>query len=375
MLAVTGALALLATAIVYGTKVVNPDGPNYCWDSWRGAHVPWSDSADDGDEGFKVESDKRPSASEAQGACEIHFTLNRGRTLDPTPPSRVTLAYGQLPETEEDRRGWLASYVHGGAVPLPNGVPGLVDTRRGMVVLPRACEVKGEPTVVTLAADGAWNDDNEDHKGWDPNRRQLTRLLLLAAQKGMEHTGCADGEKLTTDGAFLGEPADAPSGVDELCALPGMPRAENVLSALRTKWDRGLGVPRAADHVCSYRVPPPAGDSSATDTEGLVMVATSQPRLRAVLLAVAGQQRGKRLPGWGDRDTPATVHEGREAVVARAVCTGRSGTSEKADTVFAVVRSHQTRTSPTKVPPSDVLPRYVKSMQGPMGCGEVAPRD
>lgn len=374
MLAVTGALALLATAIVYGAQVVNLDGPGYCWNSWRGEHVPWSDSADDGDKGFRVKSDERPSADDARGECEIHFALDGGRAAERPPMSRVTLTYGTLPKAADDRRGWLIWYFNGEAAPLPNGLPGLVDTDRGMVVLPRACDVKGEPTVVTLTAEGTWNHSGGTRKGWEPSRAQTARMLLRAAQSGMEGTGCAGEEQLATDGLVLREPMDAPLGADELCALPGMPRTEDVLSSLRTGWGQGLGAPRAAAHVCSYRVAS-AGDLPATDAEGLILVATSDPRLRAVLLAAAGQDRGERHPGWGDRDTSATVYEGGEMAFAQARCTGRSsGTSEKADTVFAVVRGHKTRTSPTKVPPSDVLPSYVKSMQGPMGCGEVAPR-
>lgn len=423
-LALAAVLALFAGGLAYvkdfDLSSLSGDEPAYCWGAWKGEQLPWSESED-----VDVKDDAPPTADRPSGECAFRYGRDREAEEDEGPPQYthlVSVTYDRPPSQQGDRLPWLTRYFDGQAAPLPDGLPGLVSPERGMVVLPSECDESAEPTVVTLTAKTRQSSADEASRSSLPSHRhsrsKLSALLLSAAQKGMEHAGCADerdaderdaderetrargyldehyddrryegdhddggeGEApdpdesgFRTDGVVLGAPANDESGTRKaLCHLAGMLDADSVLGSAgnRHAWSPGLGVPGAPDHVCSYRAeldePDVATDSDGLDrewTNGLSLIATADPRLERLLVAATQRDDNEDLPGW-----EATTTASKDLAVVRVACGDESQVSN--DTVFAVVRSH-----PTKLSPAKVLPRYVRAVEGHLGCAGVAPRD
>lgn len=428
-------LALCAAGLAYVNDVDLPvvgsgDDPSYCWGAWEHERAPWHESAD-----VMVEDDSRPTAERPSGECSFLFSYGRGAGLEPEDPpdyvGGVTVTYDRPPEKQDDRLAWLTKYFDGTSAPLPDGLPGFVSAKRGIVVLPPRCDEDNEPTVVTLTTKTRSGSNkslpSEYGSSVKHTRSELSRLLLSAAQKGIEHAGCTepdgsadddaenadwredseerakhertdrrdldtfyddkryrgedgydpdearDEPAFPTDAPVLGDPDDKKLGTQEaLCHLAGMPNADAVLGSPgnRNEWVAGLGVPGAPNHLCSYRADlaefDVATDSDGLDrerTDGVSLTATSDPRLLKLLLTATQRDDNEELPGWD-----SSTYAAKDLAVARAGC--RVDSADPKDTLFVVARSH-----PTKQTPAQVLPAYVKAVEGHMGCEGVAPSD
>ncbi|MFI8371712.1 hypothetical protein [Streptomyces sp. NPDC085466] len=199
-----GALAL-AGAGGWAAEIGPFAKERYCWGAWEqdsGPRLLGDEVLERSGSERSAEESAAPSGARPEGTCTLrvtssvpdrHGSTGSGGTIE--FKKTVNVRYGPVPAAEEERLGWLRAFVDGTVAPLPDGVPGLVNGAKGMVVLPEACDVDGRPTVVTLTG----GETGNGHLGLVSmpvsvgSPGEVARLLLAVADEGMRRTGCAEG--------------------------------------------------------------------------------------------------------------------------------------------------------------------------------------
>ncbi|MCT2590189.1 hypothetical protein LHJ74_09735 [Streptomyces sp. N2-109] len=372
------ALALGSTAVTAQATGTWPfDKDRYCWGAWKqdsgprllgDAVLQRTDSERSG-----TASDV-PSPDRPQGKCSVVMTSevpddHGGHTGTGTEQygeeageaqetltfeSRVTVEFGPVPRKAAERRKWLAGFLDASAVPLPDGVPGVVAGNRGMVVLPKACDVDGRPSAVTLAG----GETGDGHLGVVEmpftvgSRSEVARLMLAVAEKGMKSVGCAPEEPYRVTSPVAATSGDA-DGVREdftACRIPGQRFDVGKFGGLAVQ--RGPVTDRM--QTCSLTLrsrgtaPTPAGQ--------FVMV--REPRLVALFHGLTGE----RAPGpdWRGKGELKAGHQ-----VVRADCAGHP-------TVF-FQQLDETLRAAARPSPERVFARSANEVAARIGCAAVAP--
>ena len=222
--------AVLATGTALWATDSWPFRDNYCWGAWQqNSGAPFLGDgalAKSGSERQAVES-AAPSAARPQGTCTVAVTseVEDDDSAEPlTFEESVTVEYGPVPSEVKEHRDWLARYFHGSASPLPDGLDGLVAGDRGMLVLPSACDRDGAPTVVTIRGEST----GDGHLGRVAmpftigTRADVLRMLLDAANTGMDKAGCAPAQPLRSSSPMVTVAEDEESASSPLCRIPGM---------------------------------------------------------------------------------------------------------------------------------------------------------
>ncbi|MCX4450036.1 MULTISPECIES: hypothetical protein [unclassified Streptomyces] len=222
--------AVLATGTVLWKTDSWPFRDSYCWGAWEQNSGPFFL----GDETLGKSGSERgstqsaaPSAARPHGTCTVSVTseVEDDDSDEPlTFEESVTLEYGPVPAEVKEHRDWLARHFHGSASPLPDGLEGLVAGDRGMLVLPSSCDRDGGPTVVTVR--GESTGDGHLGKVAMPftigTRADVLRMLLDAANTGMEKAGCAPAQPLRSSSPMVTVAEDEESAASPLCRIPGM---------------------------------------------------------------------------------------------------------------------------------------------------------
>lgn len=328
-LAVLGGAALATWAVRAG-----PFAPeSHCWGAWAedsGPRVLGADyarvaeesgSPHRGEQAVCVMAYGVPGTEEMQHP-DTSVTGDRAR--EGTGGDRLVARVGPPPRsTGGPRRAWLAEALHGNTVPLPEGLPGVVSTDRGTLVLPEECDSGDVPLVVTVRSEGQVPELDSE--------REVTDLLLSLAETAREKAGCDGGRPTQLSAPVPTVPDGRPrSGGGPACRIAGMrfaPPAHGELawyaSAVGTRLQScslelsGDGDERDGGSEGN----PGAGDDGQQGPGGKVaargqFVVTSHPRLVRLFAGMAGE----RSPGDGWRGTGRI--ERRDGLVT-AECRGR----------------------------------------------------
>ncbi|MFJ7066924.1 hypothetical protein [Streptomyces sp. NPDC101115] len=212
---IAGAMIAAGTGIGLWATDTGPFREDYCWGAWQensGADFLGEEVlAGSGSERWATES-APPAAGRPHATCTVEVTSSDG---DDDDHGKVTLEYGAVPAGPEERRRWISHNLHGSASPLPDGLPGLVASDRGMLVLPAACDADGadgRPVTVTVRSEGLTMGP----------RSAVGRLLVDAANLLTKKAGCAPEEamRITSPMARVAERSSVAG--TPLCRIPGV---------------------------------------------------------------------------------------------------------------------------------------------------------
>ncbi|MFC7303215.1 hypothetical protein ACFQVC_03160 [Streptomyces monticola] len=311
------AVAVLALAAAgFGSWALTA-GPlsteSYCWGAWEeGSGSPILGDAALKDDGSRKATETSPSADSPHGECTLTVkSASSQGSQKISYEDRVTVRYGTAPRDTADRRAWMGEFLYAGGERLPDGLPGLVDTDRGLLVLPKECDQDGQPTVVTLRAHGTSSSAGDSVA--NPTslgvERDVANLLLHAANQGMEKAGCAPDQKLRLTEAFPATEANSPKARSEerspapsgVCDIPGLRSGDNWIQTGR---DERL-------EICSVTTEVPQQEPEFAGQ----FLAVTEPRIVDLFNSMAGN----RTPGSGWKGKG--VIEDSYAVV-KAQCNG-----------------------------------------------------
>lgn len=347
------ALALVLAGTGLGTYAADtwPWPKNrYCWDAWEEDSGPGflgDEAFGEGGDGSRTSKETTPTREHPAGSCEVVISGDYTSSYDGDQVSidqRVSVRYGPVPKSAEARLAKIHDgYLGGDMVPLPDGLPGTVSGRSGMLVLPESCDAEdGRPTVVTLDASGTYTsgssftqDDPADLGG----TREAAVLLVAAANRGMAAAGCAPEEPLEVDSPVYDLPGNEDpvfSDSASVCGVRGLRLDGKSLEQQTGAATRDL-------HTCSVL-------GRRDEKPRLELATVAQPRLAAVFDGIADERPAAR--GW--RGTGAV---GEKHALVRADCGGRSA-------VFLMGAS----TDP------DHLAAFVNAGAARLGCAAVAPK-
>ncbi|MFC7304217.1 hypothetical protein ACFQVC_08335 [Streptomyces monticola] len=291
----------------------------YCWGAWERDSGPdfLGDAAfGDGDDGSRSGTESLPTHERPSGSCEVTIASNYKSSYDGDKVSisqRVSVTYGPVPTAAEARLSMIQDdYLGADMVALPDGLPGTVNARGGLLVLPKSCDAKdGRPTVVTMQAYGTYasgpsytQEDPADLGG----AQQAAVLLVAAANRGMAAAGCAPDKPLKVSSPVYDLPGRRErvfTSSDDLCGIRGLRFDTEDLY-------HQTGVVTRDLQTCSV-----AGDRDGIPAVDLAMVA--QPRLAAVFDSLTGNRPAVR--GWRGTGTLGENHS-----IVRADCAGRPAT-------------------------------------------------
>lgn len=291
----------------------------YCWGAWEedsGPDFLGDEAFGDDDDGSRTGKETAPTRERPTGSCEVAIASDYKSSYDGDKVStdqQVTVEYGPVPKAAEARLATVQdSFLGGDMVPLPDGLPGTVNGRGGLLVLPKSCDAKdGRPTVVTMEASGTYTS-GPSYTHNDPadlgGARQAAVLLVAAANRGMAAAGCAPDEPLRVSSPLYdlpGKPEAIFSSSDDVCGIRGLHLDTEDIEDQTGAATRDL-------QTCSVR-----GDRDGVPYLELAMVA--QPRLAAVFDGITGERPAAR--GW--RGTGAI---GQKHAIVRADCAGRPAT-------------------------------------------------
>lgn len=288
----------------------------YCWGAWEKDSGPGflGDEAlgEDGN-GSRTVKETTPTVKRPTGRCDVLISADDTHSWDDGKVSveqRVSVRYGPVPKSAETRLRMLQDrHLHGGKVPLPDGLPGTVDWEGGLLVLPKSCDAEdGRPTVVTVEASGKRTEGSkparQDSADLASTVREASMLLTAVANRGMQAAGCAPAEPLEVRSPVYdlpGEPLPVDRFARELCGIQGLDLGEKKMEQQISAAPRDL-------LTCSVRT---------EDEETQLSLATiTQPRLVTLFDGITGERPAAR--GW--RGT-GTIGEQRAFV--RADCAGR----------------------------------------------------
>lgn len=308
------ALVLVLAGTGLGTRAADtwpwPED-RYCWGAWEEDSGPGF-LADD-DDVSRGGSETLPTRERPAGSCEITISQAYTSSYDGdevTIDQTVSVEYGPVPKAPEARLAMVQDrFLGGDVVPLPDGLPGTVNGRGGLLVLPESCDARdGRPTVVTLRASGTYTSGSSYTRS-DPaglgGARQAAVLLVEAANRGMAAAGCAPDEPLRVSSPLYDVPGSrerALGASGDVCGIRG-------LSLGMEDVEDQIGAVTRDLQTCSVR-----GDRDGAPYLDLAMVA--QTRLAAVFDGMTGERPAAR--GWRGTGTLGKKHS-----IARADCAGR----------------------------------------------------
>lgn len=287
----------------------------YCWGAWEEDSGPGfldDEAFDDDDGGSRTGRETVPTRERPTGSCEVAIVSDYTSGYDGDKVSidqMVSVEYGPAPKAAEARLAMVQDgFLGGDMVPLPDGLPGTVNGRGGLLVLPKSCDTQDDrPTVVTMQASGTYtsglsytHNDPADLGG----ARQAAVLLVAAANRGMAAAGCAPHKPLRVSSPLYDLPGTTErvfSASDDLCGIRGLRLGMDDV-------EDQIGTVTRDLQTCSVR-----GDRDGMPYLNLAMVA--QPRLAAVFDGIAGERPAAR--GWRGTGTL-----GEEHAIVRADCAG-----------------------------------------------------
>ncbi|MFF6996785.1 hypothetical protein ACFY93_17780 [Streptomyces sp. NPDC008313] len=276
LLATTAAAVLIAAGLTTtwatGTWPF-PGNDRYCWGAWQENSGP-DFLADEAEEyGERTSAQSAPAPGHPRGTC----TVAVGGDGDDTGTT-VKVTYGPAPGDTAKRLEWIVDHVGGDAVPVPDGLPGMVAARSGLLVLPERCDTAdGRPTAVTLDAETGGAGLGGD--------RSVAALLVAAANHGMEAAGCAGERPLEVTSPVLTLPARDDTYPDRGCRMPGLEFDDSVSRLVESH------VGTVSDDLQSCAVRTGSDDSRFYD-----MLMVARPRLAALLDGTTGTKPAAR--GW-----------------------------------------------------------------------------
>jgi hypothetical protein len=291
----------------------------YCWGAWEedsGPDFLGDEAFGDDDDGSRTGKETAPTRERPTGRCEVAIASDYNSSYDGDKVSidqQVSVEYGPVPKSAETRLAMVHDgFLGGDMVPLPDGLPGTVNGRGGLLVLPKSCDTQdGRPTVVTMQASGMYTSGPSYNQN-DPadlgGARQAAVLLVAAANRGMAAAGCAPDEPLRVSSPLYdlpGKPERIFNTSDDVCGIRGLHLDTEDIEYQTGAVTRDL-------QTCSVR-----GDRDGVPYLELAMVA--QPRLAAVFDGIAGERPATR--GWRGTGTIGEKH-----AIVRADCAGRPAT-------------------------------------------------
>ncbi|MFD0313060.1 hypothetical protein [Streptomyces flavalbus] len=316
-LLLVAALVLAVAGAGLGTRAADTwpwPKDRYCWGAWEEGGGPGFLGGDD--DWSRAVEETAPTRERPTGRCQIDLAHGGRGGYDGDQVSydqRVAVEYRPVPKAAEDRLAMVqGGFLGGDSVPLPDGLPGTVSERGGLLVLPKSCDAAdGRPTVVTLRASGTYASGVSYVRNDPPSlggARQAAVLLVAAANQGMAAAGCAPDEPLEVSSPVYGlpgEPERVHSTSEEVCGIRGLhPETEEV--------EYQIGAVTRDLHTCGVR-----GTEDGAPYLELAMVA--HPRLAAVFDGITGTRPAGR--GWRGTGT-----FGEEHAIVRAECAGRPAT-------------------------------------------------
>ncbi|MFE7803724.1 hypothetical protein ACFU51_03460 [Streptomyces sp. NPDC057430] len=345
----------------------------YCWGAWKQDSGPRLLGDDElgttGDERVAEES-AAPSADRPEGTCTLRVTSSvpddHGSSATDAGGAEtntiefkktVKVSYGPVPASEKERLSWLAEFLDDSVGPLPDGVPGLVGNAKGMVVLPKECDVDGRPTVVTIAGD----ETGDGHLGLVNmpvsigSQGDVAQLLLAVANEGMRRTDCAEGAaplRVTSPVKPAREGETGGVGPHATCGIRGFGFA----TVKGDHYEAQAGVVEDGVQLCTL-----------TNTDhvrnpvfaGQFMMA-AQPRLAALLQDLAGDRSPG--PGWRGKGRLTDSYN-----IVQADC-------ETGPTVFALWFDTAYLEKVAIPDAGGAFARAVNAVGDRIGCSDVAPR-
>ncbi|MFG2744063.1 hypothetical protein ACGFY0_28905 [Streptomyces chartreusis] len=319
----------------------------YCWGAWEkdsGPEFLGDEAFGDDDDGSRTSEETAPTRERPTGSCEVTIAGDYKSSHDGDEVSirqQVSVEYGPVPKDAEARLGMVKDgFLGGDMVPLPDGLPGTVNGRGGVLVLPKSCDTPdGRPTVITMDASGTYAS-GPSYSQNDPadlgGARQAAVLLVAAANHGMAAAGCAPDEPLRVSSPLYdlpGKPEDIYGASEDVCGIRGLSLGVEDVQDQTGAVTRDL-------QTCSVR-----GDG----VPYLELAMVAQPRLAAVFDGIAGERPVAR--GWRGTGTIGEKH-----AIARADCAGRPAT-------FLMGAS----TDP------DHLAAFANAAAARLGCAPIAP--
>ncbi|MFE4640704.1 hypothetical protein [Streptomyces sp. NPDC056730] len=285
----------------------------YCWGSWEANSGPGflSDTVFEGDEeGARTSEETAPTPRRPAGRCEVRLRSGStgGDGEETSRSTGITLTYGPAPKDAAERMEWIGAYLGDLAVPLPDGLPGASDGRRGLLVLPERCDARdGRPATVTLDSDARteWSGGSMRAKAGLGGVRSVAGLLVSAANRGMAAAGCAPAKPLRVSSPVLLLPEDETSVFSGACRIKGLEFDEVTRKTLEYQ----VGAVTRDLQSCAVRAE--RGGSRYFDA---LMVA--RPRLAALFDGTTGS--GAPAGGWRGSGVFADDYK-----VVRADCAGR----------------------------------------------------
>ncbi|MDF3148397.1 MULTISPECIES: hypothetical protein [unclassified Streptomyces] len=320
----------------------------YCWGAWEEDSGPefLGDAAfGDDDDGSRTGTETAPTRERPTGSCEVAIASDYKSSYDGDKVSirqQVSVEYGPVPKAAEARLAMVQDdFLGGDMVPLPDGLPGTVNGRGGLLVLPKACDTQdGRPTVVTMRASGMYTS-GPSYSQNDPaglgGAREAAVLLVAAANRGMAAAGCAPDEPLRVSSPVYdlpGNPERIFSTSDDACGIRGLRLGMEDIADQTGAVTRDL-------QTCSVR-----GDG----VPYLELAMVAQPRLAAVFDGIPGERPA--APGWRGTGTIGENH-----AIVRADCAGRP-------TTFLMGAS----TDP------GYLATFTNAAAARLGCAPIAPK-
>ncbi|MEU6678781.1 hypothetical protein [Streptomyces sp. NPDC046925] len=315
--AVASGAVVVAVAAGLGTWAFQ--GPlaskdSYCWGSWEQDSGSWilGDEAFSGDDARgRTSEDSSPTPGKPTGSCTLAVRSSDGGSGgEHAQQTTVTVKFGTAPKDAKARLAWLNGYLGDGVTPLPDGLPGAVDSTHGLLVLPERCDTRdGHPTAVTL-------DAQEKRQSGDPRPpspdvggpRGVTELLVSAANKGMEKAGCAPAKPLRVTSPRLTLPENAGTFYsDPACRIKGLDLDLDEKQEDETSYQ--VGVVTDEQQSCAVRI----GRSNAAHLDALMV---AHPRLDALLKDLHGDAAPAR--GWRGKGAIEPDHQ-----FVRTQCAGR----------------------------------------------------
>ncbi|MFE6286600.1 hypothetical protein [Streptomyces sp. NPDC057877] len=286
----------------------------YCWGAWEEDSGPGF--LGDGDDGSRTGRETAPTRERPTGSCEVAITRDDRSGYDGGKVSidqKVAVEYGPVPEAVDARLAMIHDgFLGGDMVSLPDGLPGTVNGRGGLLVLPKSCDAKdGRPTVVTMRASGTYTGGPSYTRNDPPDLggvRQAAVLLVAAANRGMTAAGCAPDEPLRVSSPVYDLPGERErvfSASDDVCGIRGLRLGTQDIEYQTSAVTRDL-------QTCSVR-----GDRDGVTYLELAMVA--RPRLAAAFDGITGDDPVAR--GWRGTGTIGDQH-----AIVRADCAGRPAT-------------------------------------------------
>ncbi|UQI49637.1 hypothetical protein M1P56_17745 [Streptomyces sp. HU2014] len=333
----------------------------YCWGAWEQDSGPGflGKQAFSGG-GTRTATSAAPSAGSPRGTCTVTVRTSStasGETI--RYEDVVSVGYGPVPGPAAERAAWLGEFLQGSAERLPGDLPGLADADRGMLVLPKECDVEGRPAAVTLRtrSTGVSASGTSHSIVATLGTGDIAKMLLAAAGRGMREAGCAPAGALRLKTPFptpeqdghkarTAESSPFPQGV---CEITGLRAGEGEAYV----WNQTGGDRRL--QICSVTAAPRGGEPRAA---GQFVAVSGLPRLQAL------------FDGMGGEAAPGPGRRGKGTIGARSALV-RAGCGEGGIVFFQQLDAAMARAASPG--PEQVFANGVRAAAARAGCAPVAP--